>query len=362
MTRGEDLTEIVRLEGEIDRQLPDRRKAAVSFGWRDAARQWADAIWKRAETLGPARLDAGLVEHCVACAARPIFICGAHRSGTTLLRDLLDGHPALVVLPSEATFFTSLERKFAGLPAAALAAACGREWLCRIANPNNQPRYWLLGRSDAAGSPYLDFVREFLAWYAASGTRTHGANPSWPLAAFALAYARSGADAPKVAGAWRWVEKSPGNERFLARIWRDFEGAQVLHIIRRPADVAASHAGLMRGAAPKAARSNAALRKMIVSYLLAARHLRRAAPDRYRIVRYEQLVAAPHEVMADLAVFLGIDPAPILFRPTVTGRPTTINTSFPDGKRAAFRPAGLRARLHLAVAEWSYRRLSRHLE
>ena len=31
----------------------------------------------------------------------PVFICGAPRSGTTLLSNLLDGHSELLVLPSE---------------------------------------------------------------------------------------------------------------------------------------------------------------------------------------------------------------------------------------------------------------------
>jgi len=39
--------------------------------------------------------------------ARPVFICGHHRTATTLMRQLLDGHPELLVLPSEGTYLTS---------------------------------------------------------------------------------------------------------------------------------------------------------------------------------------------------------------------------------------------------------------
>ena len=35
----------------------------------------------------------------------PIFLLGSHKSGTSLLRSLLDGHPDLDVLPREAHFF-----------------------------------------------------------------------------------------------------------------------------------------------------------------------------------------------------------------------------------------------------------------
>ncbi len=358
---GERLAEISRLEAAIDRQLPDRRKARVTFEWRDAVSRWVVATWDLARMLGPSPLDRETYASGMASAARPVFICGAHRSGTTFLRDLLDGHPALTVLPSEATFFTSLERKFAGLPSDAFATACGKLWLSRIANPNNQPPYWLLGRSTATGSPYLGFVREFLAWAAAPAADCDD-NRTRALMAFALAYRRCLPGAEQEPDNWRWVDKTPGNERFLGRIWRDFAAAQVIHVIRRPADVVASHAALMRQAQSGRRGSNVALRDLTRSYLLACRHLRRAMPGCYRVVRYEQLVAEPREMMTGLAVFLEIDPAPILFRPTVNGRPTTCNTSFPDGERGNFHPTGLVERLHLAIAQYCYRRLLRRLD
>lgn len=356
---GARLVEIARLEAAVDGQLPDRRKTKVTFGWREAATAWAAAIWNLARVLGPVNHEGDAHSRYRAATKRPIFICGAHRSGTTLLRDLLDGHPLLTVLPSEPTFFAGLEPKFGGLRPADFADACGQEWLCRIANPNNQPPYWLLGRSDAVGSPYLAFAREYLAWVAAGADGIDTA-PSWPLVAYALAYARSLPEA-EAAERWRWVDKSPGNERFFARLRRDFPEARIIHVIRRPGDVAASYAALMRRARTEAPRSARLLRDLIASYRLASRHLRHAASGRYRIVQYEQLANDPQAVMAELAAFLEIDAAPVLFRPTVTGRPTTSNSSFPDGNRAAFRPNGVVEHAHLAIARWCHRRLLRQL-
>ena len=37
--------------------------------------------------------------------SRPIFLLGCHKSGTSLLRSLLDGHPDLFVIPIETHFF-----------------------------------------------------------------------------------------------------------------------------------------------------------------------------------------------------------------------------------------------------------------
>ena len=38
-------------------------------------------------------------------ANRPVFICGHPKSGTTLVRALVDDHPELVVFPEETSFF-----------------------------------------------------------------------------------------------------------------------------------------------------------------------------------------------------------------------------------------------------------------
>ena len=40
----------------------------------------------------------------------PVFIIGSHKSGTSLLRSLLDGHPELYVIPFETHFMASLGR------------------------------------------------------------------------------------------------------------------------------------------------------------------------------------------------------------------------------------------------------------
>lgn len=41
-------------------------------------------------------------------AERPVFICGHPKSGTTLVRALVDDHPELVVFPEETSFFRTV--------------------------------------------------------------------------------------------------------------------------------------------------------------------------------------------------------------------------------------------------------------
>jgi hypothetical protein len=134
--------DIRALEEAFDRELPvERRHATPGDALLAAGRRWSAAVWAAAERAGPAALAPDDVAWGRALAARPVFVVGVHRSGTTLLRDLLDGHPALSVLPAEGTWLTSLHPKIRRLPEAERLGAFGEEWLRRLANPVNQPPY-----------------------------------------------------------------------------------------------------------------------------------------------------------------------------------------------------------------------------
>jgi hypothetical protein len=149
------------------------------------AQAWSRAVWEYAEELGALALSTQQEKQGMQLAQNPVFICGAHRSGTTLVRDILDGHPQLVVLPSEGTYLTNLEDKLLSLPQNKQAAFLGMEWLRRLANPINQPPYWLLGRSKGDSSPYVDFARYLMAWWEVVDRK----NKQWPHIAVLLAYA-----------------------------------------------------------------------------------------------------------------------------------------------------------------------------
>src|SRR5690554_6251892 len=77
----------------------------------------------------------------------PVFILGCKKSGTTLVRTLLDGHPRQVLLPSEPRYWTDCLKKFGKLPRNARCHAMARPWVRRFANSVLQPPFWLLGRS-----------------------------------------------------------------------------------------------------------------------------------------------------------------------------------------------------------------------
>ncbi len=337
--------EIVGLETALDAALVDRRTVArFEATWLGPGIRWSQALWEAALALGPADIAETTRAQGIALAARPVFVCGAHRSGTTLMRDLLDGHPALAVLRAEAGYFGDLHTRMARLPDGDAASLLGQTWLLRLANPANQPPFWLLGRSSGEHSPYLDFARRLLAWLAIC--------PESPLAAVALA----NADRPD--GLTHWVEKTPGTERHLDTIWAQFPDAKVIHVVRAPRDVAASHKALIDRADDSATGMAAALVALMRSYRIATRRVRRESPTRYRVVRYEDLVARREDVMREIADFLAIAPDETLLCPTIAGQPTAKNSSFADDRDRAAPRFTLRERILLAAATACYRALS----
>ena len=319
--------DVLRLERALDDRLPRPRligRAPATL--LSAAERWSAAVWSAAERLGPAPPAAGAIERGLRLAARPVFVCGVHRSGTTLVRDLLDGHPALAVLPSEGSFFTTARPHLDRLPPDERPAFMGREWVRRLANPINQPPYWLLGRSTADDAPYVRFARALLGWWPVVRDRLGDNLPIWPLAAVTLAYLvwRDSDVPPAVV---RWVEKTPTNEQHLEHLTADCPFAKVIHVVRDPLDVFASRKVLEERSSGSLRHPGRILNDLAMSYRLAAA---RATPDRYLVVRYEDLADERGPTLDRVAAFLEIERLPILDRPTVAGLATVPNTSFPE--------------------------------
>jgi hypothetical protein len=189
----------------------------------------------------------------------PIFIIGSARSGTTMLRLMLDSH-ARISSGEETHFLQQME------------PVVGKQW--RLLERYGFPReYWL----DRLRHLYGDFQAEYAA--------------------------RRG----KV----RWADKDPANTLLLPFVEELFPDAQYIHLLRDGHDVVASHRdrwGYRSGV--RSARG--AWRK----YVEAARSFGdQAGPDRFLEVRYEALVSDPETQLRRMFAFLGEpwDPAVLAF-------------------------------------------------
>lgn len=310
--------EIIDAENAFNNELPiSRLQEGPPEHLLIAGKNWSQFVWKMAEKLGPLPLSAGQINHGRNLVRHPVFVCGVHRSGTTLVRNLLDGHPQLVALPSEGTYYTNLEDKLLQLPENEWAAYLGTEWLRRLANPINQPPYWMLGRTRQTVSPYVDFARYLLAWWKVI-PQTIGT--TWPHQAIMLAYA----SVTNNLGAKLWVDKTPTNERFIERIREEFPLARIIHVVRDPVATLTSR----RVMEPTIAL-HLSLRFLKTSYQIASRQSA-LNDERYLLLKYEQLCDNPEMIINQLADFLQIENADSLTNATVAGKKAAANSSF-DG-------------------------------
>jgi Sulfotransferase family len=238
------------------------------------------------ETTAPRRSDELL--------ARPVFVVGYPKSGTTLVLGLLDGHPQLAVVPGETRWFTDPEPTLAALH---------EHWIRYLVNPSGQEPFWLLGRPGGGADPYLAFTERLL------GRAADGDLLAALVAAFAAPDARA------------WVEKTPLHVFHVDRIRRRFPAARFVHVVRDPrATVAAIRRFGGHGWSTDVDETVDGV----------ARALAQAAdpPDAYLVVRYEDVVTAPERELRRIADFAGVDWSESLLRPTLAGVPMRANSAW----------------------------------
>jgi hypothetical protein len=257
------------------------------------ARLWTEAADE------PARTPAPELEQL---AERPVFVLGYYKSGTSLLLNLLDGHPELLALPGESRHFTS------GAPRD--LRALHALWIRNTITPYGIPPRWLLGTPGDGHDPYDDFGRCVVAFARERDDRDL-------LAAVAQALAVSTHSTARL-----WVEKTPTNEFHVDTILNAYPDARFVHIVRDPR----STIGSIR---------NYGVEAPIVDTLTGAAELARSfrvalaeqdrLGDRYTVVRYEDLVADPAATMRHVASRLGVAYDDVLVAPSTFGRPATAN-------------------------------------
>jgi len=209
-------------------------------------------------------------------SGRPLLVLGVSRSGTTLLRVILDRSPGIAI-PDESFFVPLLARRHG-------RTVDAERFLDDVARIPTI-RAWGLRAEDVAPR-----VRR--------GMATGDA-----IAAVFEAYAER-------AGKPRWGDKTPMYMRHLGLLERLFPDAQYVHLVRDGRDAALSFLEMPEGtftrtwAHPTTPAQFACLWAKEVSD---ARVLgRRVGTARYYEVRYEELVADPEGVVQAICAFAGL--------------------------------------------------------
>lgn len=199
---------------------------------------------------------------------RPIVVGGCYRSGTSLVRRILDAHPRIHCGP-EVKFFRDLRG----------------DW---VEDPIGHVRFMASARSLASDDDLLEVLG----------------------AAFVELHER----AARTAGKPRWADKSPENVVFLDD-WRRLLGDRWLfvHVVRNPLDTLGSIAE-QRFPVSIPAGLDARI-DLYLAYLRAGLDFAAANPDRYVRVVYEQLAGAPEATVRALMAGLGesFDPGQLAF-------------------------------------------------
>jgi hypothetical protein len=183
---------------------------------------------------------------------RPIFIVGTMRSGSTLLRLILDGHPDIAI---------GEETGFMGAVAATKAIPnwrYGREWYGRLG--------WTESELD-------ERLRDFY-----SGMFERFAERQ---------------------GKKRWGEKTPLHSEHIASMSTIFPDAVFVAIVRHPGAVASSLKKRFHYSVPEGATYWSGTNAEIV------RRGAELGDDRFALVRYEDVVTSPEPTLRSLVDWLG---------------------------------------------------------
>jgi Sulfotransferase family len=234
---------------------------------------------------------------------RPLLVLGVSRSGTTLLRVILDRSPGLAI-PDESFFIPLLAR--------------------RHGRTVDAERFL----DDVARIPT---IREWGVRPEDVGLRVRsGMATGEALATIFEAYAEH-------AGKPRWGDKTPMYMRHLPLLERLFPDAQYVHLVRDGRDAALSFLEMPEGtftrtwAHPTTPAQFACLWRKEVSD---ARALgRRVGPARYLDVRYEELVAGPEAAVSAICAF-----AEIPFEPSMLAYTQSVDVSEKPHQQRLLRP------------------------
>ncbi|MFL5819909.1 MAG: sulfotransferase family protein [Solirubrobacteraceae bacterium] len=243
------------------------------------------------------------------------FIVGVSRSGTTLLRLMLDAHPQLAI-PPETHFIPELVEaceRGAGPERAVELLSGHRRWADFRLEPDE-----LLARFEAL-DPFTagDALRAFYGYYA-----ERAAKP-------------------------RWGDKTPHYTRKMPLIERVLPEARFVHLIRDGRDVALSLMEVHFG--PEDVLSAA---ERWTSWIAKARrHSQRVR--HYLELRYEDLVVDPESVLRSVCEFAELpwDGAMLGYHERAPGRIEEIARDFERPQGGPAIPADVRARQHRHVSQ-----------
>jgi hypothetical protein len=256
---------------------------------------------------------------------RACFIGGPAKSGTTLLRALLDGHRQLLALPQDTDYFSTVLTKLGNADRRAQFDYLTKQSYSKILFGGTQRE----GKHDYSSFPQAKFLEIFER----SAFDPTNANRDL-LALLMQSYAELlGIPLDRVK---RWVEKTPANRNYIGAIFERFPHAKLLTTIRDPRALLSSQIAL---------KQNVPTRNMSIFYVVdhwtanakLALQIRRGEVPGF-VVKYEELVRDTAAMMKQVCDYLEID-----FDPDVTTRPTKVGELWSGNSAVGAKFSGVNA-------------------
>lgn len=201
----------------------------------------------------------------------PFFIVGAHRSGTTMLRLMLNNHPHLAV-PYESDFITLFYHKLPEYGDLGRQDNVTKLLHDICANPHVKKGKLIEDPQEILAHPittYADLVQEIFTTYA------------------------------QKKGKQRWGDKTPGYVTELDVVWKLFPGCRIVHLVRDGRDVAVSLRGLEWGSSHIPSVAEDWRWKTTLGHKVGA-----VLGEHYLEVHYEDLVLKTAETLRTICAFL----------------------------------------------------------
>ena len=287
-----------------------------------------------------------------------IFVTGTYRSGTTLLHHLLDGHRELLAFPVESCLFRDYfhyshfphpeERRIGGLEE--LLAAGDVDALLELVLSHDKlslPLRPNIELEESTGDQVVEtsfkddlFAAHFKEVLSAALARGGPLDIMDLFVAYNEAYfVAIGVGGGAGGGARYFVNKCPEQGYCIGYYLEKFPKAKVIHIVRDPRAVMASHKARLPRSAYLGYGYFFNLLGIVNDAMVNGKRF--ASNDRVLLMKYEDLVSDPASEMKRVAAFLQIENDKTLLMPSINGVPWRSNTSFDSkekGRTGLYKP------------------------
>lgn len=248
--------------------------------------------------------------------SKPFFVVGSQRSGTTMLRLMLNQHPNIAI-PHESGFITVFYPKLAGYG--------------NLAFRQNQEKL-------------LDDICEYHLVKRGQHVPDRAAVLAHPIADFADLIDAIFSEYARSRGKARWGDKTPYYTTDMDVLWRLFPGCRFIHVIRDGRDVALSLRKLEWGS-KSIPRLAADWRwKTVLAHKIGA-----VLGEHYLEIHYEDLVMDPEGKLREVCRFLGE-----AYSPAMLEYPSTSERIVPRESLKWHRQS-VRAPDPTKISEWKYK-------